>query len=28
MISMFDIKDPEGNKITFLGLPRIKTEKE
>jgi len=28
MISMFDIKDPEGNKIAFLGLPRIKSEKE
>jgi predicted enzyme related to lactoylglutathione lyase len=26
MISMFDIKDPEGNRISFLGDPRISTK--
>ena len=25
MISMFDFRDPEGNRISFVGTPRIKT---
>ncbi len=26
MISMFDFKDPEGNRISFVGKPRIKSD--
>ena len=26
MISMFDFRDPEGNRISILGIPRIKTK--